>query len=160
MVFYGERRGDGKVHDAPVAMRISLAVLSLGTLVSWLLAGPFGRLLASTLPMHEIHAMGTWELVAEVILAPATWLALAVVLIGLALWWFREPLARLGRALRPAAGWGQRGLGFEWLNRQVIEGTQAAAVGLRRLQTGQLAWNVVGIVFGLTVVLGALALWG
>ena len=160
MVFWGERHQDGSVHDAPMAMRISLGVLSLGTLTSWLLAGPFGRMLASTLPLHRLHTVSTWTLVEEILSAPATWLALGVVAFGVALWWLRVPVAGLAKALRPVAGWAQQGLGFEWINRQVITATQGAAVGLGRLQTGQLAWNVVGIVVGLMAVLGALAAWG
>ncbi|HET7011579.1 MAG TPA: proton-conducting transporter membrane subunit [Anaerolineales bacterium] len=160
MVFYGERRGDGKVHDAPVAMRMALGALSLGTATSWLLVGPFARMLASTLPLHEIHVAGTWEFVEEIVTAPATWLALAVVLFGLALWRLRDRLTGLADALRVPAGWARQGLGFEWANRQIINGIQGAAVGLRRLQTGHLAWNVVGIVIGLAAVLGALAMWG
>jgi NADH-quinone oxidoreductase subunit L len=160
MVFWGERRHDGKVHDAPVAMRISLGVLSLGTLTSWLLAGPFGRMLASTLPLHGLHAEGTWALLGEILAAPMTWLALGVVALGIVLWWQRDRLAGVVRALRPPAAWAQQGLGFEWINRQVIAATQGAAVGLRRLQTGHLAWNVLGIVLGLMAVLGVLATWG
>jgi NADH-quinone oxidoreductase subunit L len=117
-------------------------------------------MLAATLPLHRLHAKGTVAVLEEVVAAPATWLALGVVAAGLALWWLRQPLAGLVRALRPLGDWAGRGLGFEWVNRQVIAVTEGTAAGLRRLQTGQLAWNVGGIVLGLTAVLAALALWG
>jgi NADH-quinone oxidoreductase subunit L len=141
-------------------MKISLGALSIGTLTSWLLAGPFGELLARTLPLHNLHAESTLAVLEEIVTAPATYLALAVVLLGLLIWWQREPLSGLSRSLAPIADWARGGLGFEWMNRQVIVVTQGAAAGLRRLQTGQLAWNVAGIVLGLTAVLAALALWG
>ena len=160
MVFAGERRTSTKVHDAPTAMRVSLAALSIGTLTSWLLVGPFGRLLAGTLPLHSLHAEGTLAVLVEIVKAPGTWLALGIVALGLVMWWQRGALAGLGRALAPIGDWSRRGLGFEWMNRQVIVATQDAAAGLRRLQTGQLAWNVAGIVLGLMAVLAALALWG
>jgi NADH-quinone oxidoreductase subunit L len=160
MVFGGERRSATKVHDAPAAMRVSLAVLSIGTLTSYLIVGPFGRLLSATLPLHHLHAESTLAVFGEVLSAPATWLALAVVAAGLAIWWQRAALAGLVRAVTIPTRWAERGLGFEWMNRQVIVVTQEAAGGLRRLQTGQLAWNVAGIVLGLMVVLAALALWG
>jgi len=160
LVFTGERRSATKVHDAGVAMKVSLGVLSIGTLTSWLLAGPFGDLLARTLPLHNLHAESTLAVIEEIVTAPATYLALAVVLLGLLIWWQRERLSGLSRSLAPIADWARRGLGFEWMNRQVIVVTQGAAAGLRRLQTGQLAWNVAGIVLGLTAVLAALALWG
>jgi NADH-quinone oxidoreductase subunit L len=117
-------------------------------------------MLAATLPLHRLHAEGTLAVVEEIVAAPATWLALGVVAAGLALWWLRRPLAGLVRTLGPLTDWAGRGLGFEWVNRQVIAATEGAAAGLRRLQTGQLAWNVSGIVFGLMAVLAALAVWG
>ena len=160
LVFWGERRAATKVHDAPPFMRISLAALSIGTLTSWLLAGPFGRMLAATLPLHRVHAEGTVAVLEEIVSAPATWLALGVVAGGLALWWLRQPLTGLVRTLGPLGNWASRGLGFEWVNHQVIAVTEGTAAGLRRLQTGQLAWNVGGIVLGLVAVLAALAMWG
>ncbi len=42
-------------HDAGLAMRVALIPLALGTLTTWLLAGPFGHLLKGTLPFHEIE---------------------------------------------------------------------------------------------------------
>jgi NADH-quinone oxidoreductase subunit L len=160
LVFWGERRAAATVHDAPPFMRISLAALSIGTLTSWLLAGPFGRMLAATLPLHRLHAEGTLAVVEEIVAAPSTWLALGVVAAGFVLWWLRRSLTGLVRTLGPLSDWAGRGLGFEWVNRQVIAATEGAAAGLRRLQTGQLAWNVGGIVLGLMAVLAALAVWG
>ena len=46
MVFYGENRAQLHGHDAGPAMKVALVPLALGTLVSWLLAGPFSRMLA------------------------------------------------------------------------------------------------------------------
>ena len=42
MVFYGEPRGHAHAHDAGPAMKVALVPLALGTLTTWLLAGPFG----------------------------------------------------------------------------------------------------------------------
>ncbi|NLF63950.1 MAG: NADH-quinone oxidoreductase subunit L, partial [Chloroflexi bacterium] len=50
MVFHGESRVTKHVHDALPLMSAPLGLLALGTLTTWLLAGPFSGLLARTLP--------------------------------------------------------------------------------------------------------------
>jgi NADH-quinone oxidoreductase subunit L len=159
LTFNGEPRGEGG-HDAGRAMRVSLALLAFGTLTSWLLAGPMSQLVASTMPSQGLEPATSLEIVAEVVRAPATWLALAVTLIGLAVWRFRGRLAGLAAALRPLADWGQRGLGFDWMNTQIVRATIASTSALRRTQTGQLAWNVAGVLIGLFVVVVAMTVWG
>jgi NADH-quinone oxidoreductase subunit L len=159
LTFSGTPRGEDG-HDAGRAMRLSLGVLAFGTLTSWLLAGPLSKLLAETMPAQHLEPATTIEIVLEVVTAPSTWLALAVALAGLALWRGRRWLAGLIAALRPLAAWGQRGLGFEWMNTQVIQSTVGSANALRRAQTGQLAWNVAAVLIGLLVVVLAITVWG
>jgi NADH-quinone oxidoreductase subunit L len=156
MIFYGQARGPQPVHDALPAMRVSLGALAVGTLTTWLLAGPFSRLLAESLPFHDLSTGETQEIVAEIVLAPATWIALAVVALGLAAWLLRNRVASVLRLLQPLTGFAARGLGFERLNQEVINLTQSTASALRITQTGQLNWNVVGILAGLVVVLALL----
>lgn len=165
MVFFGGktyRLGEPKPevhrHDAGPAMRIALAPLALGTLATWLLAGPFGHLLESTLPHHHLHVESTWGVILEVITAPATLLALGVIALGLAAWWWRERLTTLGKLLAGPGGWAAAGFGFEWINQRIVALTQNAAASLTVLQTGQLNWNMVGIIAGLIIVLAWLAL--
>ena len=55
MVFYGSPQGSEPAHDGLPAMRVSLAFLAIGTLTTWLLAGPLNRMLAATLPFHQIE---------------------------------------------------------------------------------------------------------
>jgi NADH-quinone oxidoreductase subunit L len=140
-------------------MRVSLTLLAVGTLTTWLLAGPFSYLLASSLPYYyDLHAENTMVIVAEIVTAPATWLTLGVIALGLAAWLMRDRLVGLTRLLLPVADFAAAGLGFEWLNRQIIRLTDGAASALSRTQTGQLNWNVAGIVGGLLLVL-AILVW-
>jgi NADH-quinone oxidoreductase subunit L len=155
MVFAGERRGPDPAHDGLPAMRVSLVVLAVGTLTTWLLAGLFAKMLASTLPYHTLEVTGTLALAGQIFMNPATWLALAVIAAGFGLWFGRKVFAPLTRALKPLAS---GGLGFEWINRQIVTLTQWIAAQFQRAQTGQLNWNVLGILGGLTVLL--LVLWG
>lgn len=158
MIFYGESRVTKHVHDAAPLMSVPLGLLAAGTLTTWLLAGPFSRLLAETLPFHALEETTTWHLVEEIFTAPATWLALLVIALGLALWLLRARLDGLRRALRPLAGLAANSFGFEAVNRQITNGVRGAAATLSRTQTGQLNWNVAAIVGALALVL-AILVW-
>lgn len=159
MVFYGETAVTKRVHDAPLLMRIPLGLLALGSLTTWLLAGPFARLLAVTLPYHGLKEMMTVEMALEIITAPATGLALLVIALGLAVWPLRHRLHRWRQPLRPLVDLTVNGLGFEDINRQIIQGTKGAAAVFSRVQTGQLNWNVAAIVGALALVL-VILMWG
>ncbi|GAB4495900.1 MAG: hypothetical protein OHK0052_04600 [Anaerolineales bacterium] len=159
MVFYGEAaEAERHLHPAGAAMRLALGVLAVGTLTTWLLGGSLGHLLSESLPYHEMHTPALGELLAEVLLAPATYGAMAVVALGLLAWWGRARLRGLAAALKTPATWAQNSFGFEWINRQVVQGTQNAAGALRALQTGQLNWNILAIIGGLTAILLILVL--
>ncbi|GAB4574916.1 MAG: hypothetical protein Kow0077_23850 [Anaerolineae bacterium] len=161
LVFFGAPRADLHAHDATPAMRFALGALALGTLSTWLLAGPLAHGLEATLPHHHLHAPTTLELIAEILGAPATWLALAVVAAGLGLWWWRARFAWLADLLAPVGRAAAQDFGFEWFNAQAVALTTRAAETLRAGQTGLLSWNVAGILGGLLVVLAVLILaWG
>jgi NADH-quinone oxidoreductase subunit L len=157
MVFYGERRGEQPVHDAPGAMRVSLFVLALGTLTTWLMAGPLGDMMNRTLPFHVLNVAGTGEMALTILRAWPTWLALAVVALGLAAWWWRDRLTSVTQRLRFLAHTAAADFGFAWLNRIIVLGVRGAAKALSITQTGQLNLNVLGIVGGLVIVLAILA---
>jgi len=159
MVFYGECQTEKHVHDAPMFMGIALLVLALGTMTTWLLAGPFGDMLASSLPFHIMHIETTWNLVKTILSANATWLAMMVIAVGIACWLGRERLVPVVRAcgfLKKAA---EADFGFEALNRSVVGAVRWTADTLSVLQSGMLSWNVLGIVGGLILTLFILA-WG
>ncbi len=153
LVFFGDPREPLHGHDAQTAMKIALGLLAAGTLTTWLLGGPFSELIQSTLPFHNIQRVTTLELCLEVIAAPATWLALGVVAIGLAAWWWRDRLTRLAAALQGVGKIAADSFGFEALNRFVVKDVERSAEALRTTQTGLLNWNIVGIVAALILVL-------
>jgi NADH-quinone oxidoreductase subunit L len=152
LVFWGEPRQEHHIHPLSPAMTIPLILLAVGTLASWLLAGPLSQSLQATLPFHALHAHTTWQMMAEV-LVWATAVPLGVVLLGAAAWWQRERL----RGLVNRLGWlektAERGFGLEFINHSLTVGAQQAAALLQKTQTGQLNWNVVGIIAGLLLVL-------
>ena len=159
MVFYGEPKGHGHVHDAGPAMKIALVPLALGTLTTYLLAGPFGGFLGRAL--GEGHEVGTTgQVLLGILTAPTTFVALAVVALGLLAWWRRESLSGLARALRGIGTMASNSFGFEAINRGIVSATVASAESLRTTHNGVLNWNVFAILVGLVAVLAILALGG
>ena len=138
-------------------MRVALAPLALGALLSWLLIGPFSSILAESLPFHELHAGPGSAYLLEVLKAPITYLVLAVVALGLAAWYFRARLGRLVALLHNVRQAAIHNFGFEAINGAVVGTTRAASDWLGQFQTGQLNWNLMGMIAGLALVLAWLA---
>ncbi|NLG72141.1 MAG: NADH-quinone oxidoreductase subunit L [Chloroflexi bacterium] len=157
MVFFTPSRVS-EVHTVGAAMKTALAPLALAALVSGFLAGPFDALLSNSLPFHQLHAESTGALLLEVLSAPATLLALAVIAAGLAAWHFRSALTGLQALAAPLQRAASESFGFEWLNHQIVAFVQGFAGFLRRSQSGQISWNLAGIIGGLLVVL-VILLW-
>jgi NADH-quinone oxidoreductase subunit L len=81
-----------------------------------------------------------------------------LVFLGFAVWWWRERLSGVTKALR-GIGWAAaNNFGFEAINREVVNVTQESAESLRVMQTGLLNWNVFGIIAGLVILLAILML--
>ena len=157
MVFFGEPREALHAHDAGAAMKVSLGILAVGSLTTWMLAGGFSSLLEHTLPFHEFHVLTLTALAEEIFLAPATYIALGVVALGLAVSWMVRKQAA-GPAPAALEALSRESFGLDWLNAQVARLTLQSASVLQKTQTGEMNWNVVGIIGALVVVLGIL-LW-
>ena len=158
LVFFAEAKAKKHVHPAGQNMKIATGILAAGALTTWLLAGWFGEMLEESLPFHALHIESAASIYEEIITAPATLLALGVVALGLFSWWFRAGLSwaqNLVPGLKTAA---INDFGFEWINHQIVTLTQNAARVLRVTQTGELNWNVLGIVSGAIVVMAFLVL--
>jgi NADH-quinone oxidoreductase subunit L len=153
LVFFGEARDSSlHVHDAGSAMKTSLGLLAAGTLTTWLLACPFSGLFHATLPFHSIDELSTLDLAKEIFSAPATYIALTVVCLGLGIFWMVRKQATAGKEARFDI-LSRESFGFDWLNRQITSITFKFATVLQETQTGKLNWNVVGILGALLVVL-------
>jgi len=166
LVFFGAEREQLHAHASGTAMKIATGALALGTLTTWLLAGPLSNLLANSLPFHKLEPLATWLMVEEVLSAPATWIALVVIAAGAGLWaaiQFRKTGTVLSAQPTATAGWfdvvATSSFGFEWLNQQVVSVVKKTSTELQKTQTGELNWNILGIVGALLAVLAILA-WG
>ncbi len=159
MVFYGEPRG-AHGHEAGSAMKVALIPLAFGTLVTWLMAGPFWAFLRTALPVEEHEVETTTAILTKVATAPATLGILAVVAAGILGWFGRRTLQGVARGLRPLGWMAEHNFGFEAVNRGIVSTTMESAESLRVTQTGLLGWNVLGIILALVGVIGVLALGG
>lgn len=137
-------------------MKVALGILAGGTFVTWLFFGRLNGLLSSTLPFHELEHESLLEMVTEIISAPSTWFTLSIVAAGFGISWLRARGYRLfgGGWLNPFV---EASFGFEFINRAIVRGTYKTAEQLSRTQTGELNWNILGIVSALLVVL--VVLW-
>lgn len=157
LVFFGAERNSLHAHDAGNAMKASLGILALATFVIWLSFGGFSRLLTASLPFHGLHEESTLHMMETLLSAPLTWFALLIVGLSLTLFFI------LGRksALADAPAWWntltETSFGFESLNHSVVRGVNFIAEKLRFTQSGELNWNILGIMGGLLAVL--LVLW-
>ncbi|MBN2048604.1 MAG: NADH-quinone oxidoreductase subunit L [Anaerolineaceae bacterium] len=153
LVFFGEERSRLHSHRATAAIKIALAPLALGALTSWLLAGPFVRFLADSLPFHHLHLLTTGELIGEVWGTWGTYLTLTAIAGGVFSWSyiFRH------QEITPSFHWlgdvAEHSFGFEKINQFFVNLTNWTAEGLRYSQTGVLSWNLFGIILGLLILL-------
>lgn len=152
LVFFGASRVTRPARDALPAMRVALVALAFGALTTWLLAGPFECLLGGYPPMGGLFSQ-TAQVCRQVIVAPTTALALLVTALGFAAWWWREQLGWLTAHLSWLVRLADGDFGFTWFNAQVVNLTLRLAQAARMTQTGQLNWNIAGIVSGLVLVL-------
>jgi NADH-quinone oxidoreductase subunit L len=156
LVFFGKERDYLHVHRAGPAMKVSLGILAVGTCATWLFFGGLSGLLSATLPFHELEYEPLRHMVVAILSAPTTWFALLIVAAGFGISWLRARGLKLfgGGWLNPFV---ESSFGFEWVNRLVVRGTVRLAQQLSLTQTGELNWNILGIISALLVVL--LVLW-
>jgi hypothetical protein len=85
--------------------------------------------------------------------APITALALGCVALGFLLWGLHHRLGWLTARLQFFSRVASQDFGFEALNRAVMRSISILAERLRSTQTGDLNWNIWGIVVGLVAIL-------
>jgi hypothetical protein len=135
---------------------VSLGLLAAGTSFTWLFFGELNGLLSSTLPFHAVEHESLMHMVSAILSAPTTWFALLIVAVGFVISWLRARGLKLfgGGWLNPFV---ESSFGFEWVNRLIVRGTYRLAQQLSLTQTGELNWNILGIMSALLVVL--VVLW-
>lgn len=152
LVFFGKERDQLHVHRAGSAMRVSLAILAGGTFITWLFFGGLNGLLSTTLPFHELERESLMTMITAILSAPMTWLVLLIIAISAGISWVRAKGYQLfgGGWLEPFV---DTSFGFDTLNKLVVRSVSGFAESLRATQSGELNWNIFGIISGLLIVL-------
>jgi NADH-quinone oxidoreductase subunit L len=151
-VFFGPARTAHPVSEAPALMRLVLGILAALTMSTWLIGGPLSHLLAEA-QHQQIAPTTTGTLVAKLLTAPATYLALIFTAAGLSLWVWRRSLAPLRERLHGLEAAAVQGFGFEALLQKTTGLVQWTASWLARTQTGSLNKNVAGLSAALVLIL-------
>lgn len=156
MVFYGAKKLEYPIHPVGKNMKIALIPLAIGAFSTWILIGPFSKMMSSSLPVHLIQEIDLHELFNHVVFAPATWIALAIIALGIMTWFGRRALTGVQKVLKPIAEIAEASFGFEKINKYIVDATQGLGEGLRITQTGKLNWNIFYILVALVVVFAVL----
>lgn len=158
MVFYGEPRSDYHAHKVGEAMKIALAPLAAGALTSWLAISGFTKMLGEeSLPYHTIESLDLAGMFHEVVSLP-TLIPLAVILVGILCWVFREKLSGISKLLGWLRWLADHSFGFEGINSGVVCAAQKSAEGLRVSQTGILGWNIFAILCTIIILFSLFAI--
>jgi|AutmiccommuBRH23_1029490.scaffolds.fasta_scaffold00481_11 NADH-quinone oxidoreductase subunit L len=156
LVFYSDRKTELHIHPVGKNMKIALIPLAFGAITTWLLIGPFSQLMSSSLPIHNIEVLSLASLFEHVILAPATWITLAIIGLGIMTWFGRDSLSGVQKFVSPLGKLAESSFGFEEINKFIVRTTNSLGENLRITQTGKLNWNVFFILIGLVGVFAVL----
>ena len=129
------------------AMLLPLCILAAGACLAWLLAEPFARWMAATLPFHAPYLLPHWPIEEVISLHTATSISTIIVMTAIVLsvllwaWTERRPAGRsdVSRAIEATEAF------FNGSATVVAGATRGTAALLQKTQTGQLNWNLVGL---------------
>jgi len=95
-------------------------------------------------------------LMKEILINPTTWISLAVIGLGCLTWIARDSLIGISNRLLFIRRLANGNFGFDFINEIIVKGINSSAEFLRKSQTGQLNWNIFGILSGLIIVIAIL----
>jgi NADH-quinone oxidoreductase subunit L len=152
LVFWGKSKRSKKAHEVPWQMTVPLIVLAVGSIISWLSVGFLTRAYAS-FGFPSINAELTIvSFVIETFSTPAVILSIIAFFIGIGLFYVRKSYANnsFGQITIKIA---QKGYGFDNFYRWIILGLNNFTSKLKKIQTGDLNYNVAGIALGLLILI-------
>jgi NADH-quinone oxidoreductase subunit L len=162
LTFQGQRRTEVKVREAPWEMAAPLVVLAAGSILFWLYISPYTSSIASSLPGYPVSHITLGALIHHAFTSPIIWVTLvvAILLAVFTLKWrtavidvFKQPSAITLPLMR--AYW------FDiFYNRFIVRGLLSFWQWFRRVQTGDLNYNNLGIVIGFVIFFILLFVWG
>lgn len=149
--------GDEKPHISSF-MTFPLAILAIGAAFAWLLAEPFAVWMKQTLTYHALFLLPerpVEQLIStHTVLSISTLIVLTITVIGLILGKRSVDKNEPGAVTQSLTrGIDRAGAVFDDSARAVVGMTRSSAALLQKAQTGQLNWNIAGIVLGMIALL-------
>jgi NADH-quinone oxidoreductase subunit L len=145
LVFWGKSRRNTIAHHAPWQMAVPLALLTIGTIVSWMGIGFLAR--AYTSFDLSGHGVTLSSFIIETFQIPIVWFSLASFIIGVGLFIIRKRYVsnKLGEHTVIVARQGYR---FDKFYEWIIQCLRWFAAKFRKTHTGDLNYNIAGIALG------------
>jgi NADH-quinone oxidoreductase subunit L len=153
LVFLGQSRRKTQAHDAPWQMSAPLMILVIGVVTAWLAIGFLTRAYSAfTLPLtFTVHSLSILTFILETF---TFWwvagLSLLAFVLGIGLFYTRKKYAanRAGMATIRVA---RQGYGFDRFYGGIVRGVRAFSMQFRKTHTGDLNYNLAGLVIGITI---------
>lgn len=157
LVFFGTSKQQSSAHEAPWQMAVPLVILAIGTLIAWMVIGFLTRTYAA-FHLAE-HPLTLLKFITETFQSWAVVISIAAFLLGIGLFYGRKRYAKnkVGSATIRLA---RTGYGFDVAYLSLVSGLRAIGNRFRKTQTGDLNYNMVGIVLGIFIILILFVLLG
>ncbi len=150
LVFLGKSRTPLQAHDPPLEMRAPLIVLGVATLVSWILISQFSSGLVYSLPSsYGVELLTVRQMIEAVLLSPLA--IVSIISLSVIAWLafsYKDkmiPFLKEDRGLAKAL---KHGYWFDDVYRAVAQALFFVGRRVSRTQTGDINYNLAGIVLG------------
>lgn len=158
LVFWGKPAKERHIHRTPWEMGVPLVILAIGTTIGWLSIGYLSRSFV-VFQFAETTGFSVLGFVLETFTKPALAFSLAALAAGIGLFYARQVYAAnaVGKSMIRVARYGY---GFDAFYGMLIRGFVRFGKSFRRIQTGDLNYNLVGLVIGLVILVVVLFFYG
>jgi NADH-quinone oxidoreductase subunit L len=146
LVFWGKSQRTKVAHEAPWQMAFPLVILAVGSLISWLSIGFLTRAYTS-FGFNEVVAVTLIKFIIETFSTPAVVISIIAFLLGIGIFYVRKSYASnsIGAKTITIA---RKGYGFDTFYGWIISGLRKFATKFQKTHTGDLNYNVAGMVLG------------
>lgn len=150
LVFWGKSQRTKVAHEAPWHMTIPLIVLAVGSLISWLSIGFLTRAYAA-FGFNEVVAVTLIKFITETFSTPAV-ISIIAFLLGIGIFYVRKSYASNSIGAKTIT-MARKGYGFDTFYGWIISGLRKFATKFQKTHTGDLNYNVAGMVLGVLLLI-------
>jgi len=151
LVFWGKNQRTKVAHEAPWHMTISLIILAVGSLISWVSIGFLTRAYTS-FGFNEVVAVTLIKFITDTFSKPAVVISIIAFLLGIGVFYFRKSYASNSIGAKTIT-MARKGYGFDTFYGWIISGLRKFATKFQKTHTGDLNYNVAGMVIGVLLLI-------